>query len=226
MSTRMRIDARVTVAIAAAMAFVAPGCETVKHTGEKALYDVNPVGTADVVVLGVSRHGSYLLVSLAGSLVDMRFIAPATEACLQVLAPEAHVNYAKSGVFGRFRRDGTICDPNGIASLAAWRDRQPNLTRRPVPRAPVYYTLLQEDPELIFLRGRFPLVSRVNIPAGYDIVAVLPNAGACTGLAQRTNATLEFRSAGPEPFVMLNDNQLCPVMGFATPSVASGTAEP
>jgi hypothetical protein len=222
----MRIDARVAIAIAAAIALAAPGCETVKHTGEKALYDVNPVGTADVVVLGVSRHGSYLLVSLAGSLVDMRFIAPATEACLQVLAPEARVNYAKSGVFGRFRRDATICDPIGIASLAAWRDRQPRRAGRPVPRASAYFTLLQQDPELIFLRGRFPLASRVNIPAGYDLVAVLPNSGACVGLAQRTDASLEFRVAGPEPFVLINNGQLCPVLGFATPIVASGTAEP
>jgi len=216
---------RIAVGILTAVALAASGCESLKHTGEKVLYDANPVGSADVVVLGVSRHGPYLLVSLAGSLVDMRFLAPATEACLQVLTPEAHVSYGKSGVFGRFRRDGAICDPVGIASLAAWRDRQPRRVGRPVPRAPAYYTLLQQDPELIFLRGRFPLASRVNIPAGYDIVAVLPNSGACVGLAERTDASLEFRVAGPEPFVLLNDEQLCPVLGFAMP-VATPVAAP
>jgi hypothetical protein len=193
------------------------GCETAKKTGEKMLYDANPVGTTDGVVLGVSRHGAYLLVSFGDSLQNMRFLAPATDPCLQVLAPDAHVNYAKSGVFGTFRRDDLHCDPVGVASLAAWRDRLPRRVGPPVPRAPVYYSLLQEDPELIFLRGRFPLVSRVNIPGGYDIVAVLPNSGPCVGLAQRTDASLEFRSSGPEPFVLLNDNALCPVLGFALP---------
>ncbi len=208
---------RIAIGVLTAVAFAAFGCETVKHTGEEMLYDANPVGTTDGVVLGVSRHGPYLLVAFGGSLQDMQFLAPATEACLQVLAPEARLNYGKSGVFGRFRRDGVICDPVGVASLAAWRDRQPRSVGRPVPRAPAYYTLLQEDPELIFLRGRFPLASRVNIPAGWDLVAVLPNSGACTGLAKRTDASLEFRVAGPEPFTLINDGQLCPVLGFATP---------
>jgi hypothetical protein len=216
---------RAAVAVAAAVA-LAMGCETVKKTGEEVLYDANPVGSTDGVVLGVSRHGQYLLVAFGGSLQDMQFFAPASEACLQVLAPEARVKYTKSGVFGRFTRDGTICDPIGVASLAAWRDRLPRAPGKPVPRAAAYFTLLQEDPELIFLRGRFPLASRVNIPGGWDLVAVLPNSGVCSGLAKRTEASLEFRVAGPEPFVLLNDSQLCPVLGFATPVVATGTAEP
>jgi hypothetical protein len=202
------------------------GCETVKRTGEEALFQANPVGSTDGVVLGVSRHGEYLLVAFGGSLRDMQFLAPASEACLQVLAPEAQVRYAKSGVFGRFTRDGTSCDPIGVASLAAWRDSLPRAPGKPVPRAAAFFTLLQEDPELIFLRGRFPLASRVNIPGGWDLVAVLPNSGVCSGLATRTDASLEYRVAGPEPFVLLNDSQLCPVLGFATPIVATGTAEP
>ena len=218
MSSRKPCDARrIAIGVLAAIVVLSPGCETVKKTGEKALYDVNPVGSTDGVVLGVSRHGPYLLVSFGGSLQDMRFLAPATEPCLQVLAPDARVNYGKSGVFGTFRRDDLRCDPVGVASLAAWRDRLPRRVGPPVPRAPVYFTLLQEDPELIFLRGRFPLASRVNIPGGYDLVAVLPNSGACAGLANRTDASLEFRAAGPEPFVLLNDSQLCPVLGFALP---------
>ena len=66
----------------------------------------------------------------------------------------------------------------------------------------------------------------MNIPGGWDLVAVLPNSGVCSGLAKRTDASLEYRVAGPEPFVLLNDSQLCPVLGFATPVVATGPAEP
>lgn len=223
--SRRSIRAAVALATVAVLA-VAMGCESMKRTGERALFSANPVGSTDGVVLGVSRHGSYLLVAFGGSLRDMQFFAPATADCLQVLAPEVQVRYTKSGVFGRFTRDGTSCDPIGVASLAAWRDSRPRTRGKPVPRAAAFFTLLQEDPELIFLRGRFPLASRVGIPGGWDFVAVLPNSGVCSGLAQRTEASLEFRPAGPEPFVLLNSGQRCPVLGFTAPIVAAGTAEP
>jgi hypothetical protein len=199
------------------LGFLVLGCETAKHTGEKVLYGVNPFGTTDALVLGVSTHGPYLLVSLAGPLAELRFFAPATEACLQVLAPDARVNYGKAGVFGRFRRGDLICDPIGVASLAAWRDRQPRRQGPPVPRATAYYRLVQVDPELIFIRGRFPLASRVYIPGGYDLVAVLPNTEPCVAVAAQGEASLEFRAAGPEPFLMLAGGPTCDVFGFALP---------
>ncbi len=201
----------------ALLGFLMLGCETAKHAGENVLYGINPVATTDALVLGVSTHGAYLLVSLAGPLAELRFFAPATEACRQVLAPDARVNYGKSGVFGRFRRDDAICDPVGVASLAAWRDRQPRRLGPPVPRATAYYRLVQQDPELIFLRGRFPLASRVNIPGGYDLVAVLPNTEPCVAVAAQGEASLEFRVAGPEPFQMLAGGPICDVFGFALP---------
>jgi hypothetical protein len=193
------------------------GCETAKHAGEKVLYGVNPVATTDVLVLGVSRHGPYLLVSLAGPMADLRFLAPATEVCIQMLAPDARVNYGKSGEFGRFRRDDQSCDPIGIASLAAWRDTQPRRRGPPVPRATAYYHVVQQDPELIFIRGRFPLASRVYISGGYDLVAVLPNVAACAAVAAQDAASLEFRAAGPEAFRLLAGDQSCDVLGFALP---------
>jgi len=199
------------------LGFLAFGCATAKHAGEKVLYSVNPFATTDVLVLGVSQHGPYLLASLAGPMADLRFFAPATQACLQVLAPDTRVNYGKSGQFGRFRRDDQICDPIGIASLAAWRDTQPRRRGPPVPRATAYYHVAQQDPELIFLRGRFPLASRVFISGGYDIVAVLPNVAACAAVAEQDATSLEFRAAGPEAFRLLAGDQSCDVLGFALP---------
>jgi hypothetical protein len=199
------------------LGLLALGCETAKHAGERVLYGVNPVATTDVRVLGVSTHGPYLLVSLTGPIADLRFFAPATEACLQVLAPDAQVNYGKSGQFGRFRRDDQICDPIGIASLAAWRDTQPRRRGPPVPRASAHYRVVQQDPELIFIRGRFPLASRVFISGGYDIVAVLPNVVACAAVAAQDAASLEFRVAGPDAFSLLAGDQPCQVLGFALP---------
>jgi len=199
------------------LGFLAFGCATAKHAGEKVLYSVNPFATTDVLVLGVSQHGPYLLASLAGPMADLRFFAPATQACIQVLAPDTRVNYGKSGQFGRFRRDDQICDPIGIASLAAWRDTQPRRRGPPVPRATAYYHVAQQDPELIFLRGRFPLASRVFISGGYDIVAVLPNVAACAAVAEQGATSLEFRAAGPEAFRLLAGDQSCDVLGFALP---------
>ena len=193
------------------------GCATAKQAGERVLFSVNPVASTEVRVLGVSAHGPYLLTSLVGPMADLRFIAPATEACLHVLTPDAQLNYAKSGQFGRFRRDDQVCDPIGIASLAAWRDTQPRRKGPPVPRAAASYRLVQEDPELIFIRGRFPLASRVYISGGYDLVAVLPNDAACAAVAARNAASLEFRVAGPDAFVLLAGDQSCNVLGFALP---------
>jgi hypothetical protein len=70
---------------------------------------------------------------------------------------------------------------------------------------------------LIFLRGRFPLASRVFISGGYDIVAVLPNVAACAAVAEQNATSLEFRAAGPEAFVLLAGDQTCNVLGFALP---------
>ncbi len=202
---------------ALSLGLLAFGCTTAKQAGERVLYSVNPFASTDATVVGVSRHGPYLLVSLAGPMADLRFFAPATEACLQVLAPDASVNYAKSGQFGRFRRGEQICDPIGTASLAAWRDTQPRRRGAPVPRAPAYYQVVQQDAELIFVRGRFPLVSRIYISGGYDIVAVLPNVAACAAVAARSEASLEYRVAGPQPFRLLDGDQACDVLGFALP---------
>jgi hypothetical protein len=199
------------------------GCETAKQVGREVVYDINPVGTTDVAVVDVARHEPYLVAQLAGSLEDMKMIVPMTDECVAMVEPGARMKYAKHGVFGRFHQDGAQCDPIGVASLEAWRDRQPrNWTMEPVPRATARYEPLGEDAEFIFVRGRFPLASRVYIPAGYDLVALLPKDPACKAVAEKSEASLEFRHAGRQPFVMLAGGQQCNVLGFAMPySVAS-----
>ena len=206
------------IGLAAALAFGATGCETVEHGGKKVLYGVNPVGSADATVLAVSRHGPYLLASFSGPLEDLRMIAPATESCLQLLVPNAPVNYAKSGVFGRLSHADVSCDPVGDASLAAWRDRQPRRrSRGPVPRATARYELIQQDQDFLFLRGRFPLASRAFIATGYDLVAMLPNTESCVSAAARGDTSMEFRPSGPDAFTLLSGDQPCPIAGFALP---------
>ena len=50
---------------------------------------------------------------------------------------EARVRYQKSGVFGRVQTKNASCDVAGVASLEAWRNRQPRTRTRGqvVPRA-------------------------------------------------------------------------------------------
>jgi hypothetical protein len=206
----------------AALAFGSAGCETAKHTGAKVLYGINPVGSADATVLGVSRHGPYLIASFAGPLEGLRMVAPATESCLQMLVPSAPVNYAKSGIFGRLSHEAATCDLVGVASLEAWRDRQPRRrSNPPVPRATARFRPLQKDADFLFLRGRFPLVGRVFIPDGIDYVALLPNTASCQSAAARGDTSMEFRPAGPEPFVLLSEGAPCPIAGFALPAEAA-----
>ena len=70
---------------------------------------------------------------------------------------------------------------------------------------------------VLLLRGRFPLASRIGIPAGYDLVALVPNDAPCRAAAERGETSIEYRSAGPEPFRLLAGDDACVVTGFAIP---------
>lgn len=204
-------------ALALATVVTCLGCETAQQAGETVAFELNPFGSTETLVIDIEVHGPYLLADLRGRQIDLRFLAPRTETCAAVLAPEARLRYLKHGVFGRFLRDDEQCDAAGVMSLAAWRDRNPRTGGGVVPRATVRYGVVFRDDDFIFLRGRFPLTARIGIPAGYDLVAVLPNAAPCTTLAERREASMEFRPAGRAPYRILAGDGVCEVAGFATP---------
>lgn len=221
MEPRRRIPGHRYLALLAAVGL---GCETAETVG----FALNPFGSTDVTVLASEVRGPYLFADVGGRQLGQRFVAPASEACARVLAPEASVQYAKSGNFGRFHRDDEACDAVGTLSLAAWRDRQPRRRRRGdsvVPRTTARFTVAHRDGEYILLRGRFALASRVGVPAAFDIVAILPADEPCGDVASRREATLEFRDAGRDPFRLLAGRQSCVVAGFAMP-VAGLPPEP
>ena len=105
----------------------------------------------------------------------------------------------------------------GIASLAAWRDTRSRVPGRPAPRETARFELLHRGEKLVMVRGRFPFTSRVCIPAGYDLVALLPNSEVCERPIERGEASIEFRDAGDEPFRLIGSDGTCPILGFATP---------
>ena len=198
----------------AGAAFVA--CETAQRVGGDIAYGLNPVGETELGVQSVDVHGPYLVAQLTGRRDELRAVAPATAPCTTVLRPEARVHYAKSGVFGRVESGDDGCDLVGVASLAAWRDRQPR-RHGLVPLATARFDPIYQDDQMVLLRGRFPLAGRVGIPAAYDLVALLPNNAACRAVAAKGEASLEFRPAGSEAFRMMDDDAPCVVAGFAIP---------
>ena len=196
---------------------LALGCAQGKQVGLEAGRELNPFGAREATVVARARYGPYLLVTLSGRGADLRLLASADETCTELLTPEAQVAYRKHGVYGRFERGGEICDAVGVASLAAWRDRQPRAPGRPVPRATVRFAVIYRDAQVVLVRGRFPLAGRVGIPSGYDLVALLPDDEACAPAIARGEASMEYRDAGPDPYRIVGSNGVCPVLGFAEP---------
>jgi hypothetical protein len=214
-----RRSRRAFVSVAAAFSLA---CAQAKEVGLEAGRELNPFGSREATVMRLERHGPYLLAELSGRRANLSMLVPADAICAQVLEVESQVRFRRHGNFGRFERGDAFCDAVGVASLAAWRDRRPRAPGPPVPRATVRFRLLERDPELVLVRGRFPLASRVGIPAGFDLVALLPaNDDNCARAIERGEGSMEFRAAGPQPFRLVGERGTCPVLGFAQPLESS-----
>jgi hypothetical protein len=50
-----------------------------------------------------------------------------------------------------------------------------------------------------------------------DTLVLLPQRQPCRALIQRSVATIEYRVAGPDPYVLLDDDQRCPILGLLQP---------
>lgn len=212
---------RTVVAAAVLPALLA--CAGAKRAGRAVEQELNPFASARVAVVAVAVHGPYLVADIqgaSGGRGDLTLLAPGTDpACLRILRPEAWVTYRKHGHFGRFEDGEDVCDAVGVASLAAWRDRQPRgpLPRAVIPRATVRFREIARDDDVVLVRGRFPLVGHAGIPAGHDLVALLPTLPACARPLERGEGSLEFVPAGRVAFRIVGDGGPCPVLGFALP---------
>jgi hypothetical protein len=200
-----------------ALSFAA-SCQTARDVASDTAYELNPLGSTELAVQSVSVVGPYLVADLVGRQERLRVMAETVGACAYLLRPEVRVGYARSGNFGRVFAGEESCSLAGIASLEAWRDRQPRgRTTEVVPRASARFERVHEDERWLLVRGRFPLAGRIGIPAGFDLVALLPNDDACRDVATRGEATLEYRIAGRDPYRMLASGRACAIAGFAMP---------
>lgn len=175
------------------------------------------LGAGDVRIVEKAVHGPYWLVHLANDRFDLRFLAPRSGACTALLDAES-ARYAREGFFGSLSRGDAICDLTGVASLARWRDRTTRAPGRPLPRATARFAEIHRDESFVLVRGRFPLLGRIGLPAGVDMVALLPNGEACQRPVERGEAALEFSDSSAWAYRLRSDTALCEVMGFALPA--------
>jgi hypothetical protein len=168
-------------------------------------------------VVSVVGRGPYLDVNVSRGDSTQRFFTPASEPCRSLLRAEAAVDYVSLGPLGEFQSGGVKCDPIGIGSLATWRDKRPRPQVGPLPSRQASYKLDYQDQDLVMLRGRFPLLGLIAWPGMGDTLVLLPRTEPCQALLQRDVATIEYRVAGPDPYVLYDGDQRCAILGLIQP---------
>jgi hypothetical protein len=173
------------------------------------------------VVNSVVERGPYLDVTLSNGGDTMRYFTPASETCRNLLRVEQPVGYVSLGQMGQFQTGEVVCVPVGILSLREWRDQRPRPGVPPLPTGQANYRLDYEDKDVAMLRGRFPLVGLIGFVGLGDTIVVLPKTPACTPLLSQSVATIEYRDAGPDPYVLFVGDRRCPVLGLVQPPEGS-----
>lgn len=167
----------------------------------------------------VAAIGPYLCARLTSERFSLQFFFPRSPDCLRLIRSGAEVRYLRIGSLGTVvGEERKRCEPVGVGSLREWRDRQPRRRDRHfTPRVRVDYRTFYEGDDWLLLRGRFPLALEIRWPAAMDTVVVLPAEPACRQLRQRGQATMEYHDTGPAPFLLVGEEQSCPILGFASP---------
>jgi hypothetical protein len=165
----------------------------------------------------VAQRGPYLDVSVSRGGSTQRFFTPASEPCRSLLRAEASVDYVSLGPLGQFQAGDAKCDPVGIGSLARWRDQRPRPAVGPLPARQASYRLDYQDADLAMLRGRFPLLGLIGWPGMGDTLVLLPKTEPCQALLQQDVATIEYRVAGPDPYVLYDGETRCAILGLIQP---------
>ncbi len=199
---------------------VAAGCDATRRTARSVEQGLNPFAASEVSILRLDRHGPYLVAEFRSGRALLTMLAPASdETCARMLRPEASLVYRKHGNFGRFEHDGDHCDPVGVGSLAAWRDRQPRGASGGglIPRRTARFREIGRDESVVLVRGRFPLAGRVGVPNGQDVVALLPNEPVCARSIETGTASLEFFPTGRQALRLVGERASCPVLALALP---------
>jgi hypothetical protein len=213
----MRATTGAALAIALAVALGIAGCSGWRKT----TWELGMGGFGmELFVVHLDERGPYLDVGLAGHGLDLRSFAPASEVCRAVLRPEAVVDYVERGIAGRFEREGQSCDAVGYGEPLVRGARKPragNLQTSPIPRAQATFRTIHEDADVVLLRGRFPLASKIGWAGGEDSVVVVDNVARCRGPVEKGVASMEYRPAGRNTLALVGDKGLCRIEGLIRP---------
>ena len=177
-----------------------------------------PGSSQSMQVTSVVERDIYLDAGLETSDIEIRLLVPRNEACNSILVPETAVNYVSSGTLGSIESAGQVCTPVGVASIHAWLGFQQLAQARGPITGQATFRSISEDPELIFLRGRFPSATLLRFGYGGDMVALIPNRGDCPEIAASGVATLDYNGLSDQPYSLLAGKKTCPITGFAIPS--------
>ena len=157
-------------------------------------------------------RGPYIDATLLLRSGEWRFLFPQSATCAAMLRPEAPVSFQNRGHFGRVMgSDGALCDAVGIGTLRRWRR-----SRRPgelPPSSAARFEIIHEDTEVLLLRGRFSLASRLGVPNSFDAVAMVANDEVCSQVARSGAATLVLWPSGSRVLQL----SACPVLAVAMP---------
>lgn len=212
----MRGAAGTVLAMALAVACGVNGCSWQKTTWELGMGGFG----MELLVAYVDERGPYLDVGLVGHGLDLRSFVPANDVCRAVLNTEAPVTYVERGLAGGFEREGLSCDAVGYGDPLIRGARQPRSDKTvgsPVPRARATFRTLYEDADVVLLRGRFPLASKIGWSGGGDSVVVVNNTARCRGPIEEGAASMEYRPAGRDTLALVGVGGLCRIEGLIQP---------
>lgn len=218
-------------ALAAAVLGSGAGCTT-----DEVLAQAKIPGTStNATFTEVTERFGYLDATIETGGYTLRFFLPPDEACTAIAREGGEARYKTLGPLGRLTRDDLRCDPLGILSLRAWRDRRPRgaQPRSTIPRAQATFEVLDRDEELVLLNGRFPLAGEVGWVGGVATRALVPTAPVCEKPVESGVASMEYRASGRRPFALVGSDGLCDIVGFVyerpptpAPETAPDTPDP
>ena len=172
---------------------------------------------AATMELLAERGPHYLDVLVTTGGREWRFFVPTTEECRALLGREG-LRYVQLGPLGSIRSDQGRCDPNGILSLAQWRDRSSRSRPAGIPSGRVAYEIIFRDEDLGLALGRFPLVGFLGWTGGERTIAVIPNTDECKPVLERSNGTIEYRASGRVALSIVTPTGRCALLGLARPN--------
>ncbi len=188
---------------------------------EKAMHDTGlPGWGTEVEVVKVTPRGDYLEVRMQGDGFELHNFFANSEICNQVFQAGEPVSYNAIGPLGEFRRFDQQCNAIGVWDLVRHRNRYPStgsLRGSPVPRAQANYRVILSEPDLILLRGSFPLASHLKFAGSDDLIAAITPGDQCDPVSERPTSSVEFRPSGKRALSLVGPSGLCEIQGLITP---------